>query len=96
MAKSQATKRQATPVKQFTRRDVPTELPDLSKPQLLTYAEASAVLKISIPTLERMVREGTLPTAPIDRGGVRFRPVDLLRIINGEVVAAEAGEAANV
>jgi excisionase family DNA binding protein len=93
MAKSQATKRQATPVKQFTRRDVPTELPDLSKPQLLTYAEASAVLKISIPTLERMVREGTLPAAPIDRGGVRFRSVDLLNIINGTPATAAPGAA---
>jgi excisionase family DNA binding protein len=70
----------------------PSPLPDLTKPQLLTYTEVSAVTKVSIATLERMVRDGELPTAPFPRG-TRFRPLDILRFIvepsNAEASAPE-------
>jgi excisionase family DNA binding protein len=71
----------------YAEQPAPRPLPDLTKPQLLTYAEVSAVTKVSIATLERMVRDGELPTAPFPRG-TRFRPCDILRFING---TAEAG-----
>jgi hypothetical protein len=59
-----ATPRKSQTLARGTRRLADASLPDLTKPQLLSYADASAVLGLGIPTLERMVANSTFRTAP--------------------------------
>ena len=59
-----ATPRKSQTLARGTRRLADASLPDLTKPQLLTYADASAVLGLGIPTLERMVANSTFRTVP--------------------------------
>jgi excisionase family DNA binding protein len=74
------------------RRLTDATLPDLTKPQLLTYADASAVLRLSIPTLERMVANSTLRTVPGLGRSVRFAPAELLRFVEPtEAMTTDAG-----
>lgn len=76
-----ATPRKSQTLARGARRRTDASLPDLTKPQLLTYADASAVLRLSIPTLERMVANGTLRTVPGLGRSVRFAPAELLRFV---------------
>jgi len=64
--------------------EIPDELPDLNKPQLLDYGQAARVTGLSVPTLERYVRHGRLrPVRGLGRA-VRFSSAELLRLVNGE------------
>jgi hypothetical protein len=75
------TPRKSQTLARGTRRLADASLPDLTKPQLLTYADASAVLRLSIPTLERMVANSTLRTVPGLGRSVRFAPAERLRFV---------------
>ena len=86
-----ATPRKSQTLARGTRRLTNASLPDLTKPQLLTYADASAVLRLSIPTLERMVANSTLRTVPGLGRSVRFAPAELLRFVEpAEAATADA------
>jgi excisionase family DNA binding protein len=63
--------------------EIPDELPDLTKPQLLDYGQAARVTGLSVPTLERYVRQGRLRPAPGLGRSVRFPSAELLRLVNG-------------
>jgi excisionase family DNA binding protein len=64
--------------------EIPDELPDLTKPQLLDYGQAARITGLSVPTLERYVRYGRLRPAPGLGRTVRFSSAELLRLVNGE------------
>jgi excisionase family DNA binding protein len=66
--------------------EIPNELPDLTKPQLLDYGQVARVTGLSVPTLERYVRRGKLRPAPGLGRSVRFPSAELLRLVNGETV----------
>jgi excisionase family DNA binding protein len=63
--------------------EIPDELPDLTKPQLLDYGQAARITGLSVPTLERYVRQGRLRPAPGLGRSVRFPSAELLRLVNG-------------
>jgi excisionase family DNA binding protein len=69
--------------------EIPDELPDLTKPQLLDYGQAARVTGLSVPTLERYVRHGRLRPAPGLGRTVRFSCAELLRLVNGEAANAD-------
>jgi excisionase family DNA binding protein len=62
--------------------EIPAELPDLTKPQLHDYGQAARVTGLSVPTLERYVRNGKLRPVPGLGRSVRFSSAELLRLIN--------------
>jgi len=76
---------EATPANKRRRNDeIPAELPDLTRPQLLDYGQAARVTGLSVPTLERYVRyEKLRPVKGLGRS-VRFSSTELLRLVNGE------------
>jgi len=69
--------------------EIPDQLPDLTKPQLLDYGQAARITGLSVPTLERYVRRGKLRPAPGLGRSVRFPSAELLRLVNGEVANAD-------
>jgi hypothetical protein len=65
---------------------LPDEMPDLTKPCLLTYGQAARVLGISVVCLERWKRQGIIKSVEFGqarRRTVRFSSATLLGIING-------------
>jgi excisionase family DNA binding protein len=64
--------------------EIPDQLPDLTKPQLLDYGQVARVTGLSVPTLERYVRRGKLRPGPGFGRSVRFPSAELLRLVNGE------------
>lgn len=61
--------------------DVPRSLSDYG--DLLTEAEAGAVLRVSRQTLYRMRRDGRLSAVKVG-GSIRYRKADLLRLLSGD------------
>jgi excisionase family DNA binding protein len=70
--------------------EIPDELPDLTKPQLLDYGQAARVTGLSVPTLERYVRQGRLrPVRGLGSRSVRFSSAALLRLVDSEAANAD-------
>lgn len=55
-------------------------------PDLLTEAEAGAVLRVSRMTLYRMRRDGRITAVKL-RGAIRYRKSDLERMLSGDETA---------
>lgn len=61
----------------------PTETPD----ELLTPAQASALIGVSVQTLRRYDREGRLPAARTPGNQRRFRRSDVLGLVSTDGAA---------
>ena len=48
---------------------------------LMTAAEVAAYLKVHVETVRRWAREGTLPAVRPTRSAIRFRRVDVERLL---------------
>jgi excisionase family DNA binding protein len=59
--------------------------------ELLTVAEVADVLRVSTMTVYRLIHNGELPAVRVGRN-YRVRRGDLLRYIEGQVVAPAASE----
>lgn len=70
--------------RQRSKADLPP-IPDLSLPQLLTYEDVAAVLKVSASTVIRLVKAGKLVPRQLhaDTSLVRFTPATLLDYMTG-------------
>jgi len=56
---------------------------------LLTVAEAAVLLRVSKPTIYRLVRDHGLPVVRPTGNDIRFRPEDLERWLEARTVAAQ-------
>lgn len=58
------------------------------KVKLLKNREVSKILRVSLRTVQRIIKSGGLPYVKI-RGQIRFRPQDVDKYINARVVSGD-------